>query len=148
MRPNRYNVRVYGLLFNGQNEVLLTDELRNGFSMTKFPGGGLEFGEGLAAGLQREFQEELALDIQVDNLFYINDFLQISRFNPTDQLLSVYYKVTALSPVGPLHTVPLDFPAGVRDAQLFRWHAVSALNPGDFTFPIDRVVADKLLRGN
>ena len=38
---NRFNVRVYGLLFNDEKEVLVTDENRFGIQFTKFPGGGL-----------------------------------------------------------------------------------------------------------
>ena len=41
-----FNVRVYGLLINNQNEVLVSDEQEYGMRFTKFPGGGLEYGEG------------------------------------------------------------------------------------------------------
>ena len=51
-----FNIRVYGILLNDRNEVLVSDECRNGYSFTKFPGGGLEFGEGLVDGLKREFE--------------------------------------------------------------------------------------------
>jgi hypothetical protein len=44
----KFNIRVYGLLINKQQEVLVTDEYRIGMYMTKFPGGGLEYGEGLS----------------------------------------------------------------------------------------------------
>ena len=54
--PERYNVRVYGLMIES-GRILLTDEVRGGYRMTKFPGGGHEFGEGLAEGLQREWME-------------------------------------------------------------------------------------------
>jgi ADP-ribose pyrophosphatase YjhB (NUDIX family) len=42
----RLNIRVYGLLINHQNEILLVDEQIDDFKFTKFPGGGLELGEG------------------------------------------------------------------------------------------------------
>ena len=71
-----FNVRVYGLLINSNNELLLSDERRGGFSFTKFPGGGLEFGEGVVEALIREFSEELAIDVSVGDLFYVNDFFQ------------------------------------------------------------------------
>ena len=54
-----FNLRVYGLLINELNQVLISDENRNGFAFTKFPGGGMEFGEGFKETLIREFQEEL-----------------------------------------------------------------------------------------
>jgi len=43
----RFNVRVYGLLINDRNEILISDEQEYGMQFSKFPGGGLEYGEGL-----------------------------------------------------------------------------------------------------
>ena len=38
----RFNVRVYGLLINNRQQVLVADEaFKNGTRATKFPGGGL-----------------------------------------------------------------------------------------------------------
>jgi 8-oxo-dGTP diphosphatase len=147
MNPDRYNLRVYGIWINGINQVLLTEERRNGYEMVKFPGGGLEFGEGLADSLRREWREELDLEIQVGRLFYINDFLQISAFNPRDQLLSVYYLVEADEAALPsTHPNMAALPPGPADAQTFRWVDIRELKPQDLTFPIDRVVAE-MLRG-
>ena len=53
---NRFNIRVYGLLINEQKQVLVSDELIRGSYITKFPGGGLEFGEGTRNCLQRELK--------------------------------------------------------------------------------------------
>ena len=47
-------VRVYGLIINDKKEVLLTDEYQQGMKMTKFPGGGLEFGEGPVDCIKRQ----------------------------------------------------------------------------------------------
>ncbi len=44
-----FNIRVYALLINEKNEVLITDEFRFGKEMTKFPGGGLGAKEPLTA---------------------------------------------------------------------------------------------------
>jgi hypothetical protein len=41
-----FNVRVYGLLLDPQNRLLVSDEYIKGEFFTKLPGGGLEFGEG------------------------------------------------------------------------------------------------------
>ena len=46
MAEKKFNIRVYGLLINDRNEILVSDEFRMGVFMTKFPGGGLKFGEG------------------------------------------------------------------------------------------------------
>ena len=65
--PSRFNVRVYGLLINDRSEVLISREIIQGMRVTKFPGGGLEFGEGIEDGLKREFIEELSLEVSVGN---------------------------------------------------------------------------------
>ena len=41
-----FNIRVYGILINEQHQLLVSDEYIRGNYYTKFPGGGLEFGEG------------------------------------------------------------------------------------------------------
>ncbi|TNE74221.1 MAG: NUDIX hydrolase, partial [Bacteroidetes bacterium] len=61
----RFNIRVYGILLNEKNEVLLSDERRFGTAFTKFPGGGLEWGEGIKDALIRELQEELNIDAEI-----------------------------------------------------------------------------------
>lgn len=148
MQPSSYNIRVYGIWKNDRNEVLLTDERRGGYEMTKFPGGGHEFGEGLADGLIREWKEELDIEVEVGKLIYINEFLQISAFNPQDQLLSVYYEIFADHAASfPLARRPLDFPPGQEDAQLFRWQAIESMTPDMFTFPVDKVVSGILRQG-
>ena len=93
-----FNVRVYGLLINAQNEVLLSDEFEYNRRFTKFPGGGLEFGEGLIDGLKREFLEECNAEIDIINHFYTTDFYEKSSFNDS-QILSVYYLVKEIKPL-------------------------------------------------
>ena len=110
--------------------------------MTKFPGGGLEFGEGLKDGLIREFKEELNVHITVGDLFYINDFFQISSFDKKDQLLSVYYKVEKVS--GEIKATEIPFHFETDEPQCFRWIEVSQLMENEFTFPIDKIVVKKL----
>src|ERR1700757_2552112 len=92
---SRFNVRVYGLLINGNDQVLISDEQEYGMQFSKFPGGGLEYGEGLIDGLKREFVEECNVEIEVIGHFYTTDFFVKSAFNDT-QVISVYYKVRNL----------------------------------------------------
>ncbi len=140
---NSFNIRVYGLLINEQKEVLLSDEERNEFQFTKFPGGGLDWGEGIHDALKREFKEELNLEITIKELFYLTDFFQVSAFNPKDQLISIYYRVTCDS----FESIKVNrekiFTA---KNESHRWIKINELNPSEMTFPIDQLVAKKLLQ--
>lgn len=88
----RFNIRVYGILIENQ-KVLLSEEFIRGKWFTKFPGGGLEFGEGTIDCLKREFMEELDLEINCDSHFYTTDFFVPSAFDES-QIMSIYYLVS------------------------------------------------------
>ncbi len=89
----RFNIRVYGVLINSKKQVLVSDEMIKGKPYTKFPGGGLEYGEGTRDCLKREFLEELGLLVEVGNHIYTTDFFQPSYFHPDHQIISIYYLV-------------------------------------------------------
>lgn len=148
--PERYNIRVYGIYINEYQQVLVTDEYRANMYMTKFPGGGHEFGEGLTDSLIREWEEELSVEIKVGNFFYINDFALSSAFSSKEQLLSVYYRVTPLEDLSSRVSMnSFDFKEG-QEPQSFRWISLEEIGPDDFTFPVDKKVAEILAesRGN
>lgn len=146
-----FNVRVYGLLFDSQKRLLVSDERIKGKHYTKLPGGGLEFGEGTRDCLKREFLEETGLDVTVLDHVYTTDFFQISAFNPAHQIISIYYKVTCNEPIH-LDTIltPFDFRADQlndahKDAEIFRWVPYHELHPNVFSLPIDKIVIERLL---
>lgn len=140
-----FNVRVYGLLINEQNEVLLSDEQEYGHRFIKFPGGGLEYGEGLTDGLKREFMEECFAEVEVVNHFYTTDFFVKSAFNDS-QIISIYYVVKNVSPLDlAFKIIPYDFDELGDIMQAFRWKKISDLSEDDVTFPTDKHVV-KLLR--
>src|SRR5690606_12478015 len=68
-----FNLRVYGVLINEQKQVLVADEFIRGKYYTKFPGGGLEYGEGTRDCLLREFMEVMTLRIEVGDHIYTTD---------------------------------------------------------------------------
>jgi 8-oxo-dGTP diphosphatase len=140
----QFNVRVYGLLINDNDEVLISDEQEYGMRFTKFPGGGLESGEGLADGLKREFVEECNAEIEIISHFYTTDFFVKSAFN-NSQVISVYYLVKNISPLNlTIKTKVFDFDGQGDVLQAFRWVKIADLNTEDFPFPTDKHVA-KLL---
>ena len=106
----RFNIRVYGVLINEHHQVLVSDEFIRGNYYTKFPGGGLEYGEGTRDCLKREFMEEMQLNVEVGEHLYTTDFYQLSAFHPDHQIISIYYLVKPLEEITiPLKTIPFDF---------------------------------------
>ena len=141
----RFNVRVYGVCIENDH-LLVTDEIRLNTPMTKLPGGGLEFGEGLEDALKREFMEEMETDIEVGKILYVNPFLQISVLRETDQVLCLYFLVRRLSESKGIFTEKaLDFPTQENDQQQFRWIPMQELRTESFTFPIDQALVPQLL---
>lgn len=140
-----FNVRVYGIMINDQKQVLVTDEYIRGGYYTKFPGGGLEFGEGTLECMVREWREELGQDIKVVEHIYTTDFFQISAFDNETQIISIYYLVTPLSPfTAKTLDKPFDFtvPEGVSEIEYARWINWEDFSAAAVTLPIDKVVAD------
>lgn len=139
-----FNVRVYGLLINDKNQVLISDEQSGGRIFSKFPGGGLELGEGLIDALKREFVEECNAEIEVLQHLYTTDFYEKSSFNDS-QILSIYYFVKALHPLDlNFKTVAFDFDE--ESLQSFRWVDLYELKESDVTFKTDQTVVTLLLR--
>jgi 8-oxo-dGTP diphosphatase len=142
---NRFNIRVYGILLNGDDEVLLVNETIRGFSFTKFPGGGLEFGEGIAGCLEREFMEELNLQTEIIKHFYTTDFFQQSAFRKTDQLISIYYLVRSKFPDYEINLQEqTEFLNEDCDKRQFFWKKRKELHAEMLTFPVDKLVCGML----
>jgi len=138
----RFTLRVYGIILNDRNEVLLSDESYLGHRFTKFPGGGLEYGEGTLDCLKREIREETGCDIEILGHLYTTDFFQESQFHPGLQVISIYYRARFTEPpCFPVSEKPFDFPAGAERGQSFRWIPLEKLTPDAVTLPIDKKVA-------
>lgn len=146
-----FNVRVYGLLFDSKNRLLVSDERIKGKFYTKLPGGGLEFGEGTRDCLKREFMEETGLRVTVLEHLYTTDFFQISAFNPAHQILSIYYRVICEEPIQlDTKSTPFDFREdqltdSLKDTEVFRWVPQNELHPNIFSLPIDKIVIENWL---
>lgn len=139
-----FNVRVYGLLINHTGQLLISDEEEYGVRFSKFPGGGLEYGEGLIDGLKREFVEECAVKIEVTSHFYTTDFFMKSAFDDS-QVISVYYLVKPKTELQlKFKEVIFDFDEEGDIRQAFRWKAINGLQVEDVTFPTDQKVIELL----
>ena len=150
---SKFNVRVYGILLNEQKQVLVSDEYIRGEYYTKFPGGGLEFGEGTRECLQREFKEEMNLDVSIEDHIYTTDIFQMSAFNPEHQIIAVYYFAKALQPITvPLRTTEFDFDEQqlelykqTQQIETFRFINWEDFTADAITLPIDKIVASLLI---
>lgn len=142
-------------MINELREVLVSDEFIRGNYYTKFPGGGLEFGEGTRDCLRREFMEEMNLKVEVGAHLYTTDYFQMSAFNPDHQILSIYYLVEALEEIAVrLSTVAFDFDEHQmasynlhKETESFRFIDWKDLSEDSVTLPIDKIVVSMLKEG-
>ena len=153
---HRFNIRVYGILINDQKKVLVSDELIRGNYYTKFPGGGLEYGEGTRDCLKREFKEEMNLNVAVGEHLYTTDFFQVSAFHPDHQIISIYYLVEPLEEISVrLSSVEFDFDEQQmliynhqNEVETFRFIDWENFSEESVTLPIDKIVVRMLKEGN
>ncbi len=146
---SHFNLRVYGILITEKKQVLVSDELIRGSRITKFPGGGLEFGEGTRDCLRREFKEEMNLEVEIGDHIYTTDYFQLSAFNPGHQIISIYYYAKALEEIrSPLREKEFDFDeqqlsvyAATGETETFRLIDWNNFSPACVTLPIDKIVA-------
>ena len=153
MKVSRFNIRVYILLLDEPNaRVLLSDEIVDGEYITKFPGGGLEMGEGILDCLHREAREELGQEVEALRQFYTSETFQVSRYRSEDQIICVYY-ICRLprngegqrQPVFRVTEQKFDFIEIYDRAESFRWQALADLQAEDLSLPLDRQVVSRLL---
>jgi len=145
----KFTIRVYAIIINDNNEVLLSDEFQMGIKMTKFPGGGMEFGEGTFDCLKREAIEEFGQEIEVLEHFYTTDFFQQAMFKKEYQVMSIYYLANFKDEIKfKVSDKVFDFKELKNESQSFRWQEIKNLKVSDITFAIDQKVAEMIIKGN
>ena len=77
--------------------------------------------------------------------FYTTDYFQLSAYNATHQIISIYYIVKPIGKfnIGVKQKV-FDFDARNEYAQTFRWIDLSSISEKDFTLPIDKIIGNML----
>ena len=136
-----FNIRVYGIVLK-DNHILLSDETIYGKHYTKFPGGGLELGEGTRDCIKREFMEEMNWNVEAGDHVYTTDFYQQSAFNADDQVISIYYLVNPLEEKEIQYSLEPSF----AEMENFRWVHINDITEDTLTLPIDKI-AIKILNG-
>lgn len=153
MEP-RFTIRAYGLLVHrfteiGAPHVLVADELIKGRRITKFPGGGVEYGEGLKECVVREVREEIGVEAFGVEHFYTTDFFQQSAFHSVPlQVVSVYFTFRVADAAAiPVVEEPFQGITGPGDQEVFRWVPLGLPAEEAVTLPIDRHVWRMLKEG-
>lgn len=145
-----FTIRVYGILINEAKQVLVSDEYIRGNYFTKFPGGGLELGEGTRQCLQREFIEEMNLKVSVVEHIYTTDIYQRSAFNNTHQIVAIYYLVEALESITTaIKTTAFNYDEAqlnlyqtTQQIESFRFINWDQFSEDAVTLPLDKIAAN------
>lgn len=126
------NIRVYALRIINHQVMMVKEQYLNQ-SIIKFPGGGLEYGEGTIDCLKREFLEELNAEIRIIDHYYTTDFFQKSAWDDR-QVISIYYLIEMAD----------DFPLTIHnDIGNFYFLSYEDLIQEEL-LPIDAIVVKKL----
>lgn len=89
----KIRLRVCGILRHDQGVLLLNHRFLNkDHTFWNFPGGGLEQGEDIISGLQREFREETHLDVSVHELIHIHQHISGKLHG-----VELYFRVSTLN---------------------------------------------------
>lgn len=131
---DKINIRVYACVVKDKKVLTLFEEYA-GEALMKFPGGGLEYGEGVLECLHREFEEELNVKVEIVEHFYTQEEFLVSRFRENEQLLTIYYIVNIINEEDFLILDPC--------IEKIEWINIDQPhNP--FPLPIDKIVFNKL----
>jgi 8-oxo-dGTP diphosphatase len=129
------------LIVNDQKQILISDEFQVNMKMSKFPGGGMEYGEGTIECLQREAMEEFGQKLTNIRHFYTTDYYQKAYFFKDHQLMSIYYLADLADEMKlRVSDKPFDFANDINGQQSFRWISLDKIDERDLSFPIDKKV--------
>ena len=130
----KFNARCYALIRSNQNRVLVMMERWQGVDLNKFPGGGLELGEGLLECIYREIGEEFQKSEHLNySHLYTPTNCFASRFKPNEQLLLNYFSSKELANEELWTLIPGD-----KNLLGMKWLELKSENASWFTLQSDR----------
>lgn len=115
---------------------MVCEEMIRGQKIVKFPGGGLEYGEGTIDCLKREFAEEMGIEVEILSHYYTTDYFQPSAFDDS-QVISIYYSVRPVTAL----ILPLR-----NEREHFYFAEINKDLLEKVSLPIDNLIVRKLLR--
>jgi len=131
-------IRVYALIIY-KDRILVSDEFWYDTPMTKFPGGGLEPGEGIIDCLRRELMEELGVIPAKEEHFYTCEQMIASEFIPFTQVVPIYFRVELKDySLLKVSEYRYDFKQLENGAISLRWMDLSLLDESELTFTGDK----------
>ena len=143
----RLNFRVYGLILNATRShvIIAKERFPDGSVGQKFPGGGIDRGEGILEALWRECKEELGTSDRLVHLghAFTTDFFVRSAFRSHEQIISIYHWLQSETNE---HAWWDEKPEGLtQEGALIEmnWVDVTDVVSEVFRFPIDRHVAEQ-----
>jgi ADP-ribose pyrophosphatase len=90
------------VIFNKKNEILVAHCLNPENEFHFLPGGGILFHEKIEDGLIREVKEETELDVKVERLLWVRDYIE---GNPVLHGIEIFFLATIIG--GELRTEPV-----------------------------------------
>jgi ADP-ribose pyrophosphatase YjhB (NUDIX family) len=93
--------------------------------------------------------EEMQLKVEIGQHIYTTDYFQMSAFNPSHQIISIYYFAQAQEAIRvPLREKPFDFDADQlaiyeekKEIETFRFIDWEEFSEEQVSLPIDKIVA-------
>lgn len=130
----KFKLRVSAILIKNGKILVHEGKKFKGFC---FPGGHVELGETTSEAIKREMQEELNIEVNIADIFCINENIYTNNLNTVCQEINYYYKVELLFDVlsdEPFEIIELD--KGIEKKHKFHWIPITELVESNLQ-PID-----------
>lgn len=130
----KFKLRVSAILIKNGKILVHEGKKFKGFC---FPGGHVELGETTSEAIKREMREELNVEVNIVDIFCINENIYTNNVNVVSQEINYYYKVELLFdvlPDEPFEIIEID--KGTEKKHKFHWIPITELVESNLQ-PID-----------